>query len=400
MAEPARLAVMDALRGFALLGVFLMNIQFFSHPLKSYAGGVMAQGGVDGALALAIHTLVQGKFWVLFALLFGMGFALLRERTRDAGRPFAGLYLRRLVLLFLFGAAHIALLWPGDILLTYSLAALGLLLPLRGVAAIAVGASLFTAVALLWLLLGIALSFAPDAVTSVSSEMGALQAAGDAAARVYAEGGFAEVTRQRVADYSVLFSSAAAFQLPMMLGVFWVGSGLVSSGRFVDPAAHRGFFKKLALAGLLLGLPVLGAALAQGTAFDLATDLAPATLSISLMTLASLPLALAYLALFLLAASTTGAGEMLGRLAPAGRMTLTLYLMQSLLASLVFFGYGFGLYGQLPLWAMVAFVGVVFALQLGFARWWFVRFAIGPLEGLWRAGTYLRRPRWRRGAAA
>jgi len=392
---------MDALRGFALLGVFLMNIQFFSHPLKSYAGGVMAQGGVDGALALLVFTLVQGKFWVLFGLLFGMGFALLRDRTRAAGRPFAGLYLRRLLLLFLFGAAHIALLWPGDILLAYSLAALGLLLPLRGGAAFAIGTSLFAISALLWLQGGIAWASAPEAqLSAMRTEMAGLLAAGDAAARVYAEGGFGEVSRQRIAEYGVMFNASAASQLPMMLGVFLVGSGLVSSGCFVDPAAHRDYFKKLAAFGLMVGVPLLAAALAQGTAFDITEDFAPATLSISLMTLASLPLALAYLALFVLAASSTHWGERLRLLAPAGRMTLTLYLTQSLIASIVFFGYGFGLYGQLPLWAMVVFVGVVFALQLGFARWWFARFAVGPLEGLWRAGTYLRRPRWRRGPAA
>ena len=127
-ADHDRLPVMDILRGFALLGIFLMNIEFFTRTLQSYSGGVSPSEGWDHVFGLAIYVAVQGKFWVLFALLFGMGFALMRDRASATGRPFFGMYLRRTLLLALFGALHIAFVWVGDILLAYAITALLLMM--------------------------------------------------------------------------------------------------------------------------------------------------------------------------------------------------------------------------------------------------------------------------------
>ncbi len=398
LAERERLPIMDTLRGFALLGVFLMNIEFFTRPLQSYAGGVTPSEGLDHLLGLAIYVFVQGKFWVLFALLFGMGFALMRERAAAAGRPFVGLYLRRTLLLGLFGAVHIAFFWVGDILLAYAIAALFLLLlmKLRGSAAWVLGALLYLLMAGFWLLSGVGLMFLPpDILEPVRVEMAAIAEEGLRAAAVYRDGGFLEITRQRQADFEFLFTGAVIFQIPMILGVFLIGSWLVGSGRLVDPAAHRGFFIKLAVGGLLLGALGMAASLSFGTSFDLVEDFAESTAALGLMAMANLPLALGYLALFVLLA----AGPLrrpLAVLAPAGRMALTNYLMQSVICSVIFYGYGLGLYGGIGRSGQVAIVLVVFALQVVFSHWWLARFRYGPMEWLWRAGTYLQRPPFRR----
>lgn len=398
LAERERLPIMDTLRGFALLGVFLMNIEFFTRPLQSYAGGVTPSEGLDHLLGLAIYVFVQGKFWVLFALLFGMGFALMRERAAAAGRPFVGLYLRRTLLLGLFGAVHIAFFWVGDILLAYAIAALFLLLlmKLRGSAAWVLGALLYLLMAGFWLLSGVGLMFLPPEILEpVRVEMAAIAEEGLRAAAVYRDGGFLEITRQRLADFEFLFTGAVIFQIPMILGVFLIGSWLVGSGRLVDPAAHRGFFIKLAVGGLLLGALGMAASLSFGTSFDLVEDFAESTAALGLMAMANLPLALGYLALFVLLA----AGPLrrpLAVLAPAGRMALTNYLMQSVICSVIFYGYGLGLYGGIGRSGQVAIVLVVFALQVVFSHWWLARFRYGPMEWLWRAGTYLQRPPFRR----
>jgi len=401
--EAARQPLLDLLRGFALLGVFMMNIDFFARPLLAYGTGMAAGEGLDAVAAWWVYVFVQGKFWVLFALLFGIGFALMRERALRAGRPFVGPYLRRLLLLAIFGIAHIVLLWPGDILLAYAVAALGLLLfgGLRGAAAGLLGATLYLGVVLLLGGFGLFLQDAPEAVlVDIRSDLAAFAARVDAAAVVYASGDFAAVTRQRIADYRELLAGALVFQWPMMLGVFLIGRWLVDSGRLREPAAHRGFFLGLAVAGLLLGTAGVLASLSFGTRFDAVADAAPATLAQAWMAAGSLPLSLAYLALFVLLAGTAAGGRLLGLLAPAGRMALTLYLMQSLLASLVFYGYGLGLAGELGRAAQLGFVMLVFALQLVFAHWWLARFTMGPLEWLWRAGTYGHWPPLRRFAAA
>lgn len=402
VAERDRLGTLDLLRGFALLGVFLMNIEFFSRPMQDFSSGVAPGSGLDRALGVAIYVLVQGKFWVLFALLFGMGFALMRERAAAAGRPFVGLYLRRTALLGLFGAAHIALLWVGDILLSYALAAVPLLalLWLRGAAAGVVGMGLYALTAGFWVLSGVALMFAPAGLLEpVRQEMAAIAADGARAAAVYRDGGFIEITRQRLSDYRDLLTGAAVFQIPMMLGVFLVGGWLAGTGRLAQPSAHRGFFVKLAVGGLALGALGTAASVSIGVSFDPVEGFAAATLAMGLMALANLPLALGYLGLVVLAADGP-LRRPLAWLAPVGRMALTNYLLQSVVGSLVFYGYGLGLYGEVGRSGQVALVLGVFAAQVAFSHWWLARFRFGPMEWLWRAGTYLAWPPMRRSAHA
>jgi uncharacterized protein len=397
-AERERLATMDILRGFALLGIFLMNIEFFNITMQQFGSGVVPGQGLDTIAGLFVHLFVQGKFWVLFALLFGMGFAIMRERARAAGRPFAGLFLRRIALLMLFGALHIALMWIGDILLAYGISALFLLalMWLRGRAALVVGALLYVGIAGLMLAWGAAMTALPESVlAAVQQEMVAMAADGAQAAAVYRDGSFTEIFGQRIEDYLSYMMTPLVFQIPMMIGVFLIGSWLVGTGRLADPTAHRGFFAKLAIGGVVLGgLGVAGAA-AIGTHFDLVEQFAESTLATALNMLASLPMALGYFGLFVLAA-VGPAGRWLSVLAPAGRMALTNYLMQSLVASLVFYGYGLGLFGEVGRATQVGFVVAVFAAQVAFSHWWLARFHHGPMEWLWRAGTYLRWPPMRR----
>ena len=124
-----RIDVLDVLRGFALFGIFLMNIEFFNRPVATADLG-MAVGpeGVDWLAGWFVNYFVQGKFWTIFALLFGMGFALMLRRAEQTGEDFLKPYLRRILALSVFGAAHYLLLWEGDILLTYASGAVVLLL--------------------------------------------------------------------------------------------------------------------------------------------------------------------------------------------------------------------------------------------------------------------------------
>ena len=401
-ADRDRLPVMDILRGFALFGIFLMNIEFFTRTLQTYSGGVPPSEGWDYAFGLAIYVAVQGKFWVLFALLFGMGFALMRERAARAGRPFVGLYLRRTLLLALFGALHIAFVWVGDILFAYAITALLLMMFawLRGTAAWVVGALVYVGMAGLWLLMGIGLMFMPDSMMEpVRAEMLGLVAEAERAAAVYREGGFVEITAQRLSDFQFLATGALPFQVPMMLGVFLIGSWLVGTGRLADPVAHRGFFMKLAVGGLSLGALGVAASLSLGSQFDLVEGFAESTLAMGLMSLGNLPLALGYLAVVVLLA-TGPLHNALGLLAPAGRMALTNYLLQSVVGTLVFYGYGLGMWGEIGRSGQVGIVLVVFVAQVAFSHWWLARFRFGPMEWLWRAGTYLQWPPMRRVASA
>ena len=133
IAATQRIEALDVVRGFALLGIFLMNIEWFNRPISSLGQGMPAGiTGIDWWASWFVLYFVQGKFWTIFSLLFGMGFAVMMTRAERAGREFKIVYLRRVLALAVFGAAHFILLWEGDILFSYAVAALMLMVVLYG----------------------------------------------------------------------------------------------------------------------------------------------------------------------------------------------------------------------------------------------------------------------------
>ncbi|MEI6738058.1 MAG: hypothetical protein WCL29_06225, partial [Pseudomonadota bacterium] len=133
IAANQRIEALDVVRGFALIGIFLMNIEFFNRTFSSFNEG-MPRGltGIDWIASWFIAYFVQGKFWTIFSLLFGMGFAVMMVRAERAGREFTKVYLRRVLALAVFGAMHFIFLWEGDILVSYAVAALMLMIVLYG----------------------------------------------------------------------------------------------------------------------------------------------------------------------------------------------------------------------------------------------------------------------------
>jgi uncharacterized membrane protein YeiB len=128
-----RIQALDVIRGFALLGIFLMNIEWFSRAQTEMPMGLpIGLTGADWWASRVIYVLVQGKFWTIFSLLFGMGFAVMLARSEQAGRSFLKPYLRRIAALAVFGAIHYILLYTGDILFSYAVAAVALLIVLYG----------------------------------------------------------------------------------------------------------------------------------------------------------------------------------------------------------------------------------------------------------------------------
>ena len=133
IAAAQRIEALDVVRGFALIGIFLMNIEWFNRPFAAFSEG-MPRGltGADWWASWFVTYFVQGKFWTIFSLLFGMGFAVMMVRAERAGREFKQVYLRRVLALAVFGALHFIFLWEGDILFSYAIAALMLMIVLYG----------------------------------------------------------------------------------------------------------------------------------------------------------------------------------------------------------------------------------------------------------------------------
>ncbi len=136
-----RIEALDVVRGFALIGIFMMNIEYFNRAMQAMGEGIpLTATGIDWVATWFVNYFVQGKFWTIFSLLFGMGFAVMMTRAERAGRPFLMPYLRRILALAVFGAVHFIFLWPGDILFSYAVAAGALLILMHGTWRYIVGA--------------------------------------------------------------------------------------------------------------------------------------------------------------------------------------------------------------------------------------------------------------------
>ncbi|GAB3732111.1 DUF418 domain-containing protein [Luteimonas pelagia] len=410
VAPGERIEALDVLRGFALLGILLMNIEAFVGPVFGTYGGLdPALTGWDRVADALAYVLVQGKFYPLFSLLFGMGFAVMLARARGAGRPFAGPYLRRTLSLLAIGLAHALLVWSGDILVTYALVALVLpvfadtpvrRLPRWGV----VVALLPAAAALAGGLAGTAAQGDPAAAADLARELAALQRSMDdaVAAQHAAQGGtdyWAAVTR-RVEDVRLVLG-----YLPVtgasVLGMFLLGTWFVRSGAIARPGDFAGLYARLRWIAFPAGLGLM--LLSFGLVPTVRADRldAVSAMAAALAGVAGLLMCLGYLAWVLRGLeSSGGAGRVLRLLAPAGRMALTHYLLQSVLCTWLFSGHGLGGFEALPRGWQIPFAAALFALQVAASHWWLARFRFGPMEWLWRSVTYARVQPMRRARAA
>lgn len=381
-----RFQSLDALRGLALLGILLMNIDTFVRPLQDASTLMVWSADAAGTAHWVLDVLVRGKFWMLFSLLFGMGFALVWARHAPDDVPRAQRWgRRRAVALMGLGLLHIVLLWNGDILLLYGLTALALVACMRWQPRTQLCAGLALYIGL-WLLIGwLTTLLGQDGRALAETETEGRQQAARAAA-LYAEGSFLQVSMFRVSEFiDLVLPSMLLMQLPVTLAVFLLGVWLVRTGRVLAPHDHRTFWRMAALGGAALAAPLLGWSLQVRQDLDAASPLINWALADVLHALASLPMVCSYLGLWMLWSTSGTSGHLKRLLAPAGRMSLSLYLLQSLVCSLIFFGYGAGLYGQVDRWGQVQIALVLFIAQCVLASFWLRRFRQGPIEALVKA---------------
>lgn len=406
VAAAERITAMDVLRGFALLGILLMNIEGMVGPLTAALGGVdPALTGADKVVDTLIYLLVQGKFYPLFSLLFGMGFAVMLARAQAREQPFFAVYLRRILALLAIGLVHAWLIWAGDILVAYAIVGFVLLLfyrrtPMQRL----VGWSVFwmllpCAILMFFGALGSLAQLTPEGAAEVQKAMDE-QAANIAAQieaqrQAYGGGSFAEATAQRVADFGDMFGYILIYGW-FVLGLFLLGAWFVRSGAIARPQdwprTHLMLRRVLLPVGLAMTLLAWWMVPNSYVAdFGLAS-----TFAAVLQMLGGALMALGYLGWIVRAVQSANPAGWPSWLAPAGRMALTNYLMQSLVMTLLFYHYGLGLFEQVPrAWQAPLAIGF-FLLQLGLSRWWLGMFRMGPMEWLWRAATYGRLPPMRR----
>jgi len=381
----ARIELVDALRAFALFGILQVNIQSFVWGAGDPLGYFRTSASLaDAAIYIAIGTLVSGKFMSIFAFLFGLGFALQwRGLVRRVGVASAGvIYRRRLRFLLAVGIAHGVFFYYGDILAFYALCGFVMLrFALARPARLARSVRNAWVLAVVWVLGGLGLwelgrRFAGgDELVAVPAE--ALQRFA-----VYTEAGYLEQLFVRVEDFVTLSISMLATSVFHVLALFLLGTLAGRLGWLAHPRVWR----------VAIWIGLVAAPLALAGAWINFVEMRdrpgnPGGVGYLLQFVGS-ALACLYVALAARWRARRCMRSAIAWLAPAGRMPLTNYLVQSVLMGLLLSGWGLGLGAVLGRAQLAALGLAIVVMQVFASRAWIARYEQGPLEASWRAWTY------------
>jgi uncharacterized protein len=398
--EGERIHALDALRGIALLGILMVNMASFKglSTLELFPRAESLAQPIDQAAFLLIHALFTAKFYPIFAFLFGLGFALQMERLQARGVSPTGIMLRRLLVLLAIGALHGLFVWTGDVLLGYALCGMLLLLfaRLSSRAVLYSALGLWGAQALCCLSCG-GLTLWWAAVGDTEGAGGDFFAAYiEQGRQAYAQPSYWVAQQFRFVEWLLMFLNAIFF-LPNVLVMFLLGLYFGKQGVFGQLAAHRGLMGVLGGVGIPVGV-VLNALYAWGLLSALRNE--NELQSYGWLTLGIVfgpVLAVGYIGAFgWLWSAAEGLQRALTPIAAAGRMALTNYLMQSVVCTLLFYGYGLGLHDKVGIAQGVLLTLLLWGVQVGYSTLWLARYQFGPMEWLWRSLTYGRRMPMRR----
>lgn len=384
--DSERADVLDALRGFALLGIFISHVPDFSGHIfmTTMEQAALNRFGLDGAAAMLQDFLIRGKFYSLFSLLFGVGFAVQLESAARRGADFVHHFVRRLTVLLVIGLIH-SCLWYGDILKDYALIGF-VLIPLWRSSArtIALVAAFVFALRVAWpvVVSGLISTTLP---TSSNTDPG---------------GSFVALTRafDSADPTTIFFANLELLQLKALqmiydgkaisvLSMFLLGALIGKLGLYRNVSGRRKLFRNVFWICAPIGV-IGNAAL---TPLHAATPDFPPTgmwvIENSLYAIAVPAMAIAYASGFIWLWSR-GWRSILSWTAPAGRMALTTYISQTLIGIGLFYGVGLGLRGHIGLVEGTVLAIGIFAMQCAIANLWLRWFLFGPIEWVWRRTTY------------
>lgn len=392
--QTERIHSLDLLRGIALLGILIMNIQSFAMPGAAYLNPT-AYGDLEGInrwVWTLSHIFADQKFMTLFSMLFGAGILLVSDRAVAKTGRSAGLHYARNAGLLVIGLIHAHLIWYGDILVGYALCGFFVYLfrNRKPRTMLIFGLLFFSVHPLLYALTDYSLAFmTPADLAEIKS-------------------GWApspELIREEIAAFTgslseqIRANSAAALEmetLVFMLLFVWRITGLMLIGMalyrwgVLSAGRSRAFYVRGMVFAFGAGFSLVLVGLMRNIEADFAMEYSMFTGSLWNYW-GSLFVAFGYLCVVMLISKGGGFLQRTGiirRLEAVGQMALTNYIMQSVIGVMIFFGIGFGLFGQVDRWVQILIVFGVWAVQLMWSKPWLERFQFGPLEWLWRSATY------------
>lgn len=383
-----RITIVDALRGFALLGIILAHFteQFYAGPPPAGHEGFASLQPVDQVVENIVGILVRGKFFMLFSFLFGLSFSIQMNRAESSGVNFRLRFAWRMVILLLIGLAH-CLIYRGDILSVYALFGL----PLVFFNHLSARTLVITASAIMIGLPRIALAFIPWYTGELENNY---ISGGEPAYWAAFTGpslwdmmwhnmihGLPVKMIYQIGAVSRGYQTFALFLLGLAIGKTGFFENFMEKGRLYRKGllwSLAGFFGLIAISALLFAVFKLQEKASEKTVM---------TIGMGLFDVLNLFQTSFYVCAFMLLARRPWWGRQINKLAPVGRMALTAYVSQSLVGIVLYCGIGFGLIGKIGAAASAGIALLVFIAQQLLCRWWLLRYQYGPLEWLWRSAT-------------
>jgi uncharacterized protein len=389
-----RIEILDVLRGLAVCGILIGNMQWFSGYGMMPPALAAQTPFADRMTHFLVHFFVEGKFYSIFSFLFGFGFALQISRAEERGDTKASLFKRRLFWLLVIGLVHAYLLWAGDILSVYALMGFVLILfRKKTTGALLKWAFVLLVIPILTYILLYVLFVAfvpPEALAKLEAAQISMW---NNSVNTVPQSGYLQI----ISGYNLNYiagryaSLILEMRLPKILAMFLLGFYAYRRGFFQNLSNHKSFIRRVLVYGLILGLVgnVAFAALAGAEAV-----LPPSPVGIiGVVTYAfGVPaLALFFIALVATLWQKTAWRRLLSFLAPVGRMALTNYLLQTVICVLIFYGYGFGQFGRVGARTATLIALFIFLFQIMISALWLNYFSYGPMEWIWRQLTYRQR---------
>ncbi|MGC7927598.1 DUF418 domain-containing protein [Lysinibacillus sp. VIII_CA] len=371
-----RLATLDILRGISLLGILLVNMYAFYLPMPHIDLASWFTTPSDIVWQKNLDIYVQGSFYPLFAMLFGYGLAMQWQKAQSREQNFYTLGLRRLSVLFAFGLIHAVLIWWGDILMVYAFCGVFLVLLLRlSPIWLLISAIIMNGLMQVFMLFVLGIM---EFNTKVDDYLDIVSV--EKAITAYGTGNWLDAFMQRLTDLSMQASIGMWFAALFTILPYMLIGAAASKWRLVERAKElKWLWLALALAGLIIGITIKSLPIMLTRTY---------LLDYLKVYIGGPILSVGYIAVIVLLCLLPIVPKLLSPFGKIGRMSLTMYILQSIIGTCLFYQFGFGWYGKISVETGVFIAFGIIVVQMIIAEIWLSKWKQGPLEALWRKLTY------------
>lgn len=386
----ARLDLLDILRGIAIFGVFMVNVAMMYQSVLSPIVDVNKEVSTfQIACESFVSFLFEGKFYIMFSLLFGYGSWMFMNKKTESGKSIIPIFRRRLFFLLLTGLCHVIFLWAGDILVAYALWGFVLIL-FRNSSnkELIVWSVVFVLLPLLFLLFSVLVTslMAMAGMTGGVDSTAMIEGIVENAISVYSTGTYSEIMVVRLQEYALLLP----FFYTVPMGMFLIGIIVAKKAYISNWSENITVIRKTFWWSLGIGI-ISNIIYTIVGRFVNPIDISWSLLLMQTMyTIGGIAFAFCYGSGAILLYAKIKTNYLFNLLASTGRMALSNYLCQSIIVAILIYPFGFGLFGKFETWQGILLAFFVFTIQMFISHWWLKKFYFGPFEWLWKSLTYWR----------